>query len=98
MPPDIGIAQPGDDGVAAFIQRAAHLLWHRLPLAGGLLKADIAVGGHAAGVHQDADAALMAFGVKVVKRHYINAVVLKITLAGIQKKAVLICHGHALPV
>ena len=69
----IRVMQRGGDGVCCFIENALSLFGQRLPLAGRLLEAEIAVGGCAHAVHQNADAALMTGGVYIVKGHNVHA-------------------------
>ena len=88
----VRIAQGDGDGVRLRIQLALALLGGGLPLAGGLLEADVAVGGHAVAVHEDADACLVAGGINVVKGHHVDAFAFEIPGGGIELKAVCLCR------
>jgi hypothetical protein len=55
----------------------AHL-WYRLPLAGRRLKPDIAIGSHPLTVLDYAYAALVPLGIKIMRKHYVNALVLEV--------------------
>ena len=72
----VGVAQRGGNAVGA--QLAVELSGHGLPLSGCGFQPEVAVGGHAVAVHDDADAALVSFGINVVEGHDVHATVLEV--------------------
>ena len=72
----VGVAETCGDGLLAYV--ASELTGDGLPLPGGGLQAQVAVGGDAYTVHEQADSTLMPFGINVVEGHHVNAVVAEI--------------------